>query len=381
MSLVNQMLRDLDARHAARPGDALCQGEVVRSSLARRRQISWMLGLFLVGMLVVGGALGGWLMRSGPAAGELKRHDVAVEVPVAGNAETPPYQQLDDDALELLATLPAAADPKKLLAAPSQPADVGAKAKAVAKKATPTREQKATTTAAKPATARPVAAAAKERVVVEVKPAAPASDTAKMERTPHVADVDVQDRATVEEARKAVSAGKSVLAETRLRARLAEPGSAPLSREMLVGMLLQQGRTSEAERYLVDGLVIEPERPAYLKFLARIKITLGDAPAAVAALRPILESHAEDPEYLSLLAIAKQKLGEHAAALSLYRALLERYAPQASWWVGMAISLEATGGSDQARAAYQQGAKLADSRSGLHAFAVRRLAALPKADG
>ncbi len=405
MSLINDLLRDLDARHAPRPGSALSSGHPLFAAVGRARRSRSSLTGVLVVMLVAAGA-GGWYLASKENTATLVptaptgvpaqkvplaavEHSPEVSVPMAPIAKTPAPQGLTDPTAIRLPGVPAAVGASREPAVAAQETHrsmpsakpvavaLAAAAPAMPEPAVQNRRPTRPMAVARPVAARPVAQTRPAPVeVVAVLEAARPTGAAQPVRVRRVVSAVELDRQSVARAREAIQSGRPERAESVLQSRLRETPGAEASREMLAGMWLQQGRSGDAEAVLREGLQLNPAHPGFLVQQARILLSRNDAPGAVAALQSVPLTHTDTPEYLGMLAVTTQKLGDHAAATVLYRTLLERFPPQAKWWIGLAVSLEASHLPREAESAYQAGAKLAEDGDGLRRFAIDRLAAL-----
>lgn len=126
------------------------------------------------------------------------------------------------------------------------------------------------------------------------------------------------------------------------------------ARETLAALLLNTGHISEAATVLRTGLRITPTAAALAKLYARLLVDRGDTVTAVTVLERALPKAVNDPDYFALLAAFYQRLGRHAQAVQIYRRVLAARPGMASWWLGLAMSLEATAEPTQALEAYER---------------------------
>ena len=169
--------------------------------------------------------------------------------------------------------------------------------------------------------------------------------------------------------------GHPALARLALRSALRrDPRNLP-ARELLAGLLLQQGRQSDAARVLEQGLAVLPQQTAFVYLLARIDAA-RDAPGpAIALLERGLASAGSDPDYLALLATLDQREGNNAAAVQLFGQALALRPLDGNWWIGLGISLESESRWASARQAYSR-ATLTRLNPTLKRYAEERLDAL-----
>ena len=130
------------------------------------------------------------------------------------------------------------------------------------------------------------------------------------------------------------------------------------AREALAAAFLRLGQEAAAEPLLVDGLMLAPEHVPFAKLQARILAMRGSLSDAVELLERFRAAGAEDPEYQALLAAFYQRQGEHIRALKHYQLVLRSESDKAVWWMGLGISLEGVSKPKQALAAYRAAAVL-----------------------
>lgn len=157
------------------------------------------------------------------------------------------------------------------------------------------------------------------------------------------------------EYRKAViflNQGKTEEAIIKLRSALKEDANYVSARQTLVAVLIRQKRFDEAENILQESLNANPAQPATAITLARIQIEKGNNQAAHDTLQQSASSGVNEPNYRAFHAGILQRLGDHALAISEYQAAL-KLAPDANvWWMGLGISLEAEGRNAEAYNAF-----------------------------
>jgi MSHA biogenesis protein MshN len=146
------------------------------------------------------------------------------------------------------------------------------------------------------------------------------------------------------------------------------------ARELLVDIYELTGRSGQAMHLLAEGLAIAPDYMPFKKRYARLLIDQGDLPAAVAALlhdgMPAID---RDPEAHVLLASLYQRLGESFLAAQTYRNLLVVWPQTGAFWIGLGSALEDQGLPGEARKAYEQALATHNLRKDLVAHVQARL--------
>jgi MSHA biogenesis protein MshN len=323
MSLVNKMLKDLEARQAEvrKPApQSIYQGLRVASHTSRRRRLPW--ALLLAGGLVVSSAgVGGWWAwsRYRPAPPPIAVAPPATSAPVAS------------------AVAPVEAKP---VVAPAR------KPRPVAR----TRNLP------------PVAAKGKGSMAIAVTghPLTPAEQAENMYR----------------DAVQRVRQLRTADAEQQLRSALALDPKHVHARETLAALLVEQGRWLEAEALLEEGLGLRPDQVSFGFLLARLYVEQGRDTAGLQMLERLRPHAGGDADFTAFLATLEQRTGRHADAIGHYQQATSARPAEGRWWAGLGISLEAENQRDAARAAYERASALAlDPR--LAEYVAERLKQLP----
>lgn len=164
-----------------------------------------------------------------------------------------------------------------------------------------------------------------------------------------------QAEAAYRQGRKAYEANRTELSLEALRRSLGfYPGHLP-ARELLADQYEMAGRTEEAFALLQQGLVIAPDYTPLRKRMARGLLDRGDTAGAIKVLIGSgLPRTEEDPELHRMLAGIYQQLGENFLAAQTYRNLLIGDPQNGTLWVGLGDVLAADGQPGEARKAYRR---------------------------
>lgn len=384
MSLVNQMLKDLEQRRAQLPpGDSLRGLHAAPSAAATARR--WPTVLLVTAL--AGSGFGVWLAQSSatllPNTSPLPQANMppmaaqtvapAVAAPptaVVTAAATEVTPALDGNAAEYTGDIDAEWD-REWLADMNTAVSVAALEEHLAEDAS--------------ATPAPVEPPPKVKTAPDKpapKPTAPPNTalaeaaTGSMHKTPRTADAQTQAGQHYESAVAALRNGDPAGAESALHDALAALPGHDASTQALTAMLMQQGRRSEAETVLADALEANPRQPALITLRARLLAESGRDREAVALLQG-----RDDAESLAMLGALQQRLGNDAAAALAYRRALANAPQQGAWWLGLAISLERSQQSAAALEAYRRA--LADARldAQVNSYVRARIAALSSDQG
>lgn len=148
------------------------------------------------------------------------------------------------------------------------------------------------------------------------------------------------------------------------------------SREMLAGIYIKSGNLISAAELLREGVQVVPEYPLFAQLYARVLLEQNNPQLAVRVLERGASVMAVEPDYHALLAATYQRVNQHQKSVELYLKLVKIRRNEGVWWLGLAISLEKTGKNKQALEAYQRAQKTGSLKSGLVKFTNNRVSAL-----
>ena len=141
------------------------------------------------------------------------------------------------------------------------------------------------------------------------------------------------------------------------------------AREMLVSLLIKEGRLQEANDVLTVGLNKYQSYTPFIKLKAHILIKQNNVSAAITLLQKYITNiDAGDVEYLALLAALHQQQGQFIQAAGLYDQLTKIQPQKTLWWIGLGVALENAGQKNAAREAYQLAYNKSDVPPDLGAF-------------
>jgi MSHA biogenesis protein MshN len=205
----------------------------------------------------------------------------------------------------------------------------------------------------------------------------PAADSAiRIQRaSPSPAD----EHEELESVRRALSRGRHNEAVARLTALLDNRPEHDEARLLLAHALISQGQSREAVHILDQGLANSNEPIEIARLLGRILLERGESERARRVLREHAPAPVDDPDFQQLLAAAHRQAGDHQAAVDSYRQLSEVVPGRPAVWIGLGASLEAVDDTTGAREAYARAADGNDPRAAR--FARQRLHAINQPDG
>lgn len=364
MSLINKMLRDLDARHAATGQTVLPEEvrplpeEIVEPRVSRRVWIWAGLALIIAAALQTSAY---WL----PMLAEFVPLPASILPAPAPVAPAPPPQPttvvLQLPPPEQMLPLPALPD------TPSAPnetqTDQAVAASPAGHEAAPAPVAETRNTGLKIDSSLPDVPTAKPAPPVaapQPKPAAPASKPARasvpatVEKQQRVGSP--QERAEAEY-RKGVAAykqGHLAEAATQFRAALQEDARHLAARQTLLSMQAEQKQWDEVQAVLREGLDLMPEQIAWAMALARIQVERNKLPEAWETLQKHMVHAEKSADYQGFAGVLLQRMQKPHEASLYYQAAVQIKPNEGRWLLGLGLALEADNRPAEAREAFQR---------------------------
>ena len=400
MSLINDMLQDLEKRRAPLPERAAVPRHVRVLPAGRSRR-----GLPLFAVLAVGGvsiAAAAWYLSERAPVPVSRVPAVASATSVAHPLPEPLVDRAPNDGTAQPVTtdaqpnaIPAAAVLAAPASATASPALAGLSVELLSEARVAFVERDRTESALPKQAAVPMAESSKaSRVSASQRPVAPevnislrldglagakASDERPAPPHPQI-ERKVRELSSSQIAENEYRAGANLLnqgrateAQERFSQALRQSPTHVGARQALFGLLVQANRTAEAEHLLIDALHLDPAQPGFAMAAARLQVDRGDVAAALTTLQTSVHAARAMPDYLAFHAALLQRQGRHAQSAEMYEAAVALAPRSGLWLMGLGISLQALNRNSDAQDAFRR-AKASDSLSGdLQAFVEQRL--------
>ncbi len=151
-----------------------------------------------------------------------------------------------------------------------------------------------------------------------------------------------------------------------------DPGHV-LARQTLVSLLLEKRRNADAERVLQEGLDISPQQSGFAMLLARLQVEHGGLPQALDTLLKTLPYAEKQPDYQAFVAALLQRQNRHAEAVDHYQKALQLKPQSGVWMMGMGISLRAEQRDAEAREVFKRALDSNTLNAELRAFVEQQL--------
>lgn len=391
MSLVNDMLRDLDQRRqeSTQPKFGAERLVPVASDASDSKGSRSLLGFVLSIAITLGLIIGGlyfWQSMTSSAPQPILVQPTATPAPVASVAPSAEQPEFEEITLRMQAL---EAQNRALLEAQS----------AIAEQASATQTQ--LEEIAQPAMPEPypepinVAAIAPLPEAAETMPAPAPQQAANLEpaqiaevaavptteasapsapiRSPRSLSFLEQDQLQVQEALRLASGNQNEMAMQQLREFVNANPNAHNSREAMIKLALQKGDSATAEQLLQNGFSLDVNRAGYRKLRARMMLGAGQAEQAMQLLSVNIPTIQDDVEYHDILATAYLSVQDYDKAALSYEALVQQNRGEGRWWYGLASAWDSLGRTRDAGLAYQEALKLANLSAALRQRSQQRV--------
>ena len=323
MSVVNQMLRDLDVRQASaqeRAGLPARLRTLPPASTSQRQAWRTLVLGMGVGALVAGILVSVFMTPAAAPPSATPPPPVAAVLPaptiVAPPSPPPPPPPIDLGEMKL-----------STLLSQGQVAPPAAKPASVARETKPAAQ-----------------------------PAVPAAATNLAE-----AQIDKRSRsgqgrelaeAEYRKGMQAVKRGDNPAAQPFLLRALEYDPALAKARQALLSVLVGGKQWGDALRVAKSGLALDPAQSGWAVILARLQFEQGDTAAAVETLGHHAAYAGADADYQGLFAYLLQKQLRSAEAAERFKAALALRPNEGRWWFGLGLALENAGQGGEAKDAY-----------------------------
>jgi MSHA biogenesis protein MshN len=145
------------------------------------------------------------------------------------------------------------------------------------------------------------------------------------------------------------------------------------ARQTLAGLLIENNRNDEARAILATGLSISPEQTNFRIALARLQVELGDQSGALKTLDQGLTYAENNADYHSFLATLLQRANRHDEAIVHYNTALSINSGATNSLIGLGISFQAVGKLENAQEVFNRAQAIATLSPELAQFVDQQL--------
>jgi len=328
MSLVNKMLRDLDAR---RVGDderaALPPAVTPLAAMQESRGLPpWM--LLGAGAAILAAALAAW-------------NGYRDSIPAPTVAALPPAPAPAPDSPPAPPTPSGSPSLRMAEALSSPPMPIARSAPA----------ENSAAAIPKPVERRPAEVPVPPPAPVVAAKPAPAVET-RIDKQPRLPSAAERAEAEYRRGVLALRQGDADGAAASYRAALDDYPEHGPARQSLATLLIDARRFDDAEELLRKGTELAPVRLASTLAWARLKVERNQAAAALELLQKNAAVGERSAEYQGFTAALLNRAGRTGEAVEHYQAATRLAPAEGRWWAGLGIALDAGGKAPEAREAY-----------------------------
>lgn len=388
MSLVNDMLRDLDQRRKESEGPAARIRLTPAGDYPKREGRNW-IPYIGFGLVIVASGLGYiWIDMSRSASST----ELATTVAPPIVSESVPVEQVEQEPVAVVSPAPVAAQPVAAIDLEPSSAEVIAGGELPEQRnalatLTETGVNSAPTDIASATAPSDLSGAANTSLA-----AAPIAQTVPgttLEQTPTIVipeqikgltaqSPEQKDTIIVQEALKLIENNQPTAAYAKLEQHLLDNPYAHQSRETYAKFLMNQGDIPSADALIDSGLELAPNHSGFKKVKARLLIEEGDIQAAVSLLASRAPEISSDLEYHEILASAQLTSRDFDGAILSYTGLVQQDQTQGRWWYGFAAAQDAKGNTTAAKQAYSRALEKPNLSTNLRRRSQDRLTALSR---
>lgn len=375
MSLINDMLRDLDSRNAATSERNGLDNHVRALPASERRGGIPPLLLALGAAVLGGGAV--WLVLQGRLGTTAPEPAPAIAATVAATPpaplEAPPVVEPVPTALPPEAPVVAPAPELRLETVISAPPAAKAAAPANTPAPAPSTPRLAVEEAP-PAKPAPTRAQPLPTNPPPVSEPARSNASAQISKQPSTAST-LNEQADAEYRRGVTAFRRGDLndgAEAMRAALRIQPAHAA-ARQALLAFLSEQHRWPEVELLALDGVGLSPQRSDWAFLAARLMYERGEASGALTVLDQNAGNARQNTDYQILHALLLQRAGRNADAVDCYQRALAVRPQEGRWWYGLGRALDADHRESLARHAYEKARDTGNLPADLQQAVERRL--------
>lgn len=167
--------------------------------------------------------------------------------------------------------------------------------------------------------------------------------------------------------------GRMYEAQAYLSKSLQENPANEEARQTLAALLVDNKKMAEAQELLQGGIKQNPKQTGFRMAVARLQLEAGEKQHALGTLTEGLPYAEKNPEYLSFLATLLQRAERHQEAVTHFNTAIQLRGNYPNDFVGLGISLQALEKFEEAQTAYARAVATEKLTPELQAFVEQRL--------
>lgn len=382
MSVINQMLKDLDGRQAEHSHTSTHTEALQVQNRNKNRLVLLVLSLILLVLIVIAWQL--FAQRVQPKPEPLHKNKFSTVQPenteiAIDNAAGTQTTAKEKDAFEHIAQAEVTKESPARNSQPSEPQlaePLEKSTKVESVKEAPNLTKKITTKQASVATGKEQSTSESSKAenlsasdVAEAEKEEPALSISHKKMSPK--DLVAQKMRRVE---AHINEGNTKQAEALLEEVLLIDPKHIMARKQLAALWFGRQDFVAAHNLLSQGIALMPEYHDYRLMKARIYLKESKINQAVNTLMAM--SHTESVEYQSVLATAAQQVKRHDVAKDAFKQLTVLEPTKGRWWLGLGTTFDSQGDFKQAKLAYRQALTVSNLSENAQQFIRQRLTIL-----
>lgn len=157
-----------------------------------------------------------------------------------------------------------------------------------------------------------------------------------------------------------LSVGATLQAKNMLQELIVNYPDYHLARVALAKIFIQEGNEAKAEKILELGMQLQPRYLPYIELKARILADANKTQEALNLMQTLTPPFEENVDYYAFIAALYQRQGNSRMAARLYEQLLQFNTNKAAWWVGLGIAFNGLNRHSEALDAFTKASRAED---------------------
>lgn len=146
-----------------------------------------------------------------------------------------------------------------------------------------------------------------------------------------------------------------------------------IARQALFRMLIENKRNADAERLLQEGIQHDPRQSSLALLLARIQVGRNELPQALETMQRSLPYAQQQADYQAFFAALLQRLNRHSEAISYFQNAVKLNPQSGVWLMGLGISLREQMRKEEAREVFDRALSTNTLSAELKSFVTQQL--------
>jgi len=146
-----------------------------------------------------------------------------------------------------------------------------------------------------------------------------------------------------------------------------------MARQTLVRLLIENKRTTDAERLLQEGIQYDPRQTSLAMLLARIQVGRNELPQALETMQKSLPYAEKQADYQAFVGALMQRQNRHSEAITYFQNAVQLSPQSGVWLMGLGISLREQQRKEEARNAFNRALATNTLNAELKTFVTQQL--------